>query len=149
MHRQSLAAGATGTTDPVDVDFRIARQLVAENRRQALDVEAARGHVVATSTEQLRLAKRTRTSSRSRCSSSPLSASTGESARLQLVGNILGIAPRVAEHQRRFGPVLAEQESQGLELARALDLVEDLFDLFVAEQGSRPSPRPDRAAPSG
>ena len=118
------------------VDFRIRRQLVADHRRQGLDVESARSdvgghqhrttpvgeahqHFVAIALFQVAIERE-----------------HGKAALRQLVGHFLGVAFGVAEHQGRFRPVLAEQQGQGIGFARRLHFVEHLFDLVIAEQAA-------------
>ena len=41
----AVLAGATGTTDAVNVIFSLTRQIIVDHVRDALDVDAARGHI--------------------------------------------------------------------------------------------------------
>ena len=67
---------------------------------------------LATSTLQLRLAKRTSTSSRSRCSMSPCRASAVKPKCFERVDHFLGVATHVAEHHADSGRCSQQQRGQ-------------------------------------
>ena len=85
---------------------------------------------VATSTEQLRLAKRTSTWSRSRCSSSPCSASALKPCACSSTDQRRGTAPWCCRRPSVLaGPEVVEQQATACSRSLSFDLVPALLDL--------------------
>ena len=126
--RHTLAPGAAGTADPVDVVLGIVRQVIVDHHLQMVDVDAAGGHIGGDEELKLRVLELVHHARALGLGDAAVETIRREALRQKRVGQFIDHALGVAEDDAETEAVVIHQTDQRLGLATRGDLVEPLVD---------------------
>ena len=126
--RGALASGPTGPPDPVDVGIGVGRDVVVDDVRDELDVEAAGGHIRGDEDVERAVAEPAHHPVARLLGEAAVEGARVVAARAQRLREVVDLAARPREDERRGRVLDVEDAAEGRQLVGAPDDVRDLAD---------------------